>query len=226
MLYQPEFSEIEDVVQRSAVRFPFLTDRWARAAALLAAVNRYFLWDGECWRCGSQAAPHTSYLLDLHSCSCRDWQDAGATIDGVAYCKHKLALLAYSRILGQQLDARTLGVYGGRADLERLRRRPNSGVLFTRQAAPGLALYAADRYDHIPTRLCAVRYTAQGNVPAAEADLFACATWLAQAAPPPPTYEPAPPGWDSPDACEWRAQMGGADFRRWLTSGVLPAFAE
>jgi len=226
MLYQPTSAEIDAVARSSVERFPFLASRWTRAAAILDAVNRSLSWDGESWRCSSQTADCRNYPLDLHSCACRDCQEAGATVKGIAFCKHKLALHGYRRILGQQIDARTLGVYSGRADLDRLRSRPNNGLLFTQRAAPGLALYLADRYDHIPTRLCAVRYTAQGNVPDTEADLFASASWLAQAVPLPPVYEPAPAGWDDPVAREWQPQMSTADFQRWLATGVLPVFAD
>jgi len=226
MLYQPTPAEIEAVVRRGTEKHPPLAGRWARAAALLAAVNQHLSWDGAAWRCYSQSNGRDAYPLDLHSCGCYDHQVAGATVKGVPYCKHKLALLGYRQILGLQIGARALGTYGGCADLERLRSRPNAGLLFSQNGAPAHVLYVADGRDRIPTRLCAVRFAPFGNVPADAADVFVCATWLAQAAALAPVYEPAPAGWDAAPAAEWQPQMSRSEFQRWLATGALPALQE
>ncbi len=82
------------------------------------------------------------------------------------------------------MQSRLLGTYRGSADFRRLRRKPNAGLLLTDR---GLIVYAADYEDHTATRLCAVRPTARGIMPAAPADLGAFAAWLAHARPLSPT---------------------------------------
>ena len=219
MLYQPTHAEIDAVVRHAIDKHPSLQGRWERAAALLAAVNANLLWTGDTWKCSSQANHRDLYPVDFHSCGCYDHQVAGAVVKGVPFCKHKLALLGYREIMGAQIAARAVGVYSGRADLRRLCLRPNGALLYSQNARPAWVMYAVDARDRIPTRLCIVRWTPLGNAPASESDLFVFSNWLEQAT---PVYESAPVGWDAATP-EWQPMMSGAEFRRYLETGDVPA---
>ncbi|MFN8468255.1 MAG: hypothetical protein U0X20_22035 [Caldilineaceae bacterium] len=179
MQYRPTADEIRAIVARGAAKHPALASRWARAAAILQDRGQLLYWNGQEWHCLSSDG-QTEYPVSFHGCDCPDAARTKDLVEGVAFCKHRLALLALREICAGHMQSRLIGVYRGSSDYRRLRREPNAGLLITDR---GLIVYAAAYEDRAATRLCTVRPTARGIMPAAPADLGAFAAWLANARP-------------------------------------------
>ena len=77
------------------------------------------------WLCASQTRGAGAYSVN-GSCDCADYRNAGAVVHGRIFCKHKLALEAYRRILEQHLAQRLIGNARFRTDLDRSRAAPHT----------------------------------------------------------------------------------------------------
>jgi hypothetical protein len=209
-LYRPTLLEVEHQVQHAVAKQPLLTTRWRRAGELLHADALW--WNGHTWRCDSQSHERTVYSVDFTECGCHDHHAAGVTIQGVAYCKHRLALLGYREIAGAQIMPRYCGALPYKADRSACRAAANAGLLLDKRTL----LYWRRWEDHAPTKLCTVAFTARGPRPSTEADLYAFARWLGQAeAMPvrPPDFEAAP--------AEWQPALARHQWEQWQRTGSV-----
>jgi len=195
-IYQPTPAEIQTVIARAAERAPSLQSRLQRAAELLHGDAIH--WRAGGWHCESQQKDK-HYSVDFRSCGCYDFTAKGATVGCHVFCKHKLALLALNEIAGNQMQHRCLGAYFGSADLRRARLAPNAALLLL-EHGPAMAT-VANADHHMPTRVCATRWTERGHRPANEGELHKFLLWLAQAQPF-AVYADAPAGWDEVAAAD------------------------
>lgn len=179
MQYRPTADEIAAIVARGTAKHPVLEARWRRAAAILTDPGQLLYWNGAEWHCVSSDG-QTEYLVTFHDCTCPDAHRTKDLVEGIPFCKHRLALLGLRDICGGHMQSRCLGTYRGSSDFRRLRCEPRAGLLLTDR---GLIVHAADYADRTATSLCAIRSTARGIMPATPADLGAFAEWLATTRP-------------------------------------------
>lgn len=209
-LYRPDLVAVEHLVQAAAARQPLLATRWRRSGDLLHAAALW--WNGRTWRCDSQSDAQSAYSVTFAGCSCHDHHAAGAVVNGVAYCKHRLALLAYRELAGAQVMPRYCGRLRFLSDRSICRAATNAGLLMEKRTL----LYWRFWEDHAPTSLCKLTFTARGPRPATAADLAALAHWLGQAEPMPVArreFEPAPE--------EWQPALARHEWEQWWRTGSV-----
>lgn len=188
-LYQPTHAEIALALDASGVRLPELQHRMEIAGRLLA--NETLYWKGSSWYSlmGDAFSDYRpSCAVNFRRCSCIDHEARLATIGGVSFCKHKLALLALRQICIAHLNARVVGSYHYPPAREAARRHANAALLsFTMSVSAPPSIWTwADAADAGPQMLCDVTITPHGLAPADEFALWVIADWLGQAQPLPP----------------------------------------
>ena len=77
---------------------PCWKSRWRRAAAILTDPGQLLYWNGADWHCVSSDG-QTEYLVTFHGCDCPDAHRTKDLVEGIAFCKHRLALLGLPRHL-------------------------------------------------------------------------------------------------------------------------------
>jgi hypothetical protein len=175
MLYQPTSAEITAIIEQGIAKQPTLSDRYRRAADILNQHNLYTTADE--WFCTSQSQPNHSYAVN-GTCTCPDYQSAGAAVQGHIFCKHKLALEAYRRILERHLEQRIIGNAKFRSDRELSRLSPNT---YLPQLWETNQLGSHSQHGQLAKPVCAFRWSPRGRTFASDADLARFATWLATA---------------------------------------------
>lgn len=179
MLYRPTPAEITAIIAQGIEKNPTLTSRYRKAEQILLA-DDLFARSGE-WFCTSQSGvpglPSQAYSVN-GSCSCPDYQHAAAQVKGHVFCKHKLALEAYRRILNRHLEQRLIGNAKFRSDNGRSRLAPNTYLLHLWDSN-----HIGTHRDNgrVPQALFAFRWSPHGRTFATDADLAAFAGWLATA---------------------------------------------
>jgi hypothetical protein len=183
MQYIPTSEEIDAIVARGITKHPSLAARWGRAAAILSAAPCPVFWTGSEWICTSSDG-RREYQVGFEYCHCPDSERRTDLVEGVAFCKHRLALLAYREICAYHLQTRCLGTYRSSSDFRRLQRELNAGLLITDKRQ---VVYCPHAGAHIPTTICIFRSSPRGVTPATPVDLGRFAAWLAYARPLSPT---------------------------------------
>lgn len=159
LLYQPTPTEITDLMARAAARWPVLASRCAKAADILlngiSPDPDFFLKRGVVrWQISSQCKAGESYSVHANHCLCPDRPPL--IVDPIhgsrRFCKHKIAIAAYVRILSTHLQNDiaaglleldtphrihgTIQAYADRMGIVTLRQDDRGIYLFVGEAAP------------------------------------------------------------------------------------------
>lgn len=173
-LYRPTTGEILAIIQQGIDKHPQLRERYQRAAEILHndhldVVNGY-------WLCASQSRGAAAYSVN-GSCDCADYRNAGAVVHGRIFCKHKLALEAYRRILEQHLAQRLIGNARFRSDLDRSHAAPHTYLL---QLWDTNRLGSHLDSGRVPEPVCTFHWSQRGRA-LDDMQLAHFAAWLATA---------------------------------------------
>jgi hypothetical protein len=176
MIYRPSANEITTIIEQGIAKHPSLTDRYRRAAELLhndalETINGY-------WLCASQSGNSAPYSVN-GTCDCPDYQRQNASLHGHIFCKHKLALEAYRRILEGHLARRFIGNTKFRHEAARSRLHPNTYLL---QLWDTNQLGTHQAHGQLPVTVCTFHWAKRGRALNDQA-LAHFAEWLATANP-------------------------------------------
>lgn len=173
------------------------------------------------WRVWSQKNSGQSYTVistgDERCCTCRDFQNGAAPrAEGRIFCKHLIAISAYTEILRNHLASRLAGSSRDRSTRELLRLYPGAYLMRIDYTSTITNL----ERDAIRFQVC---WGTRGTTFASDQDAIIFSHWLADARPRPKMepdhYEqPTPP----PRAqATWTRQQ----WQHWYATGETPALA-
>lgn len=219
-IYRPSNIEIQTAMQQIRQANPQLGGYIDRAEQILLRFDIFYRNGWRIWSQADATARGESYSVGRDGCACYSYHSGTAPqIDGASFCKHRIALLAYMRILRNNLRDRWIGSDGNAPNIRVLEDYPNTFLAISHSTGAircgfgaGMALdfRTAPARDFEPTFATA-------------RDAYFFARWLYQAEPIPqprpdqPRFLPDPtPG------KEWQPHWSQDQFNEWLEHGTLP----
>jgi hypothetical protein len=218
MIYQPHVIEIRATMAQVRSNWPQLGAYADRAEQILLNGDIFYR-DG--WRVYAASDGIESYQLTESGCSC----PAAAThnqrtpcINGRAFCKHRIAYLAYLRILRDHLRDRWIGSDGNAPNIHLLRHFPDVYVAIDLRSGE-------TRANEQRTLGVRVRTARDGETDFADArSAHAFARWLGEEAQEIPQSRPDRPQFlpDPSPGKQWQPQWSTDQFQEWLETGEVP----
>ena len=172
-IYRPAVGEYTPHLEHARRKWPHLSSRIDKAAAILSAnaINH----DGASWIVRSQADGDHHYTVDRTGCSCPDFIRGAAVAEYRPFCKHLIAFLTYREVLIDWANGLCIGLSES-ANFRRLK-RGEPVLVQSKDALFGLPYDAEEGIFHWQFN------ATRGRRDIVPADLIKFARWLHLAMP-------------------------------------------